>query len=42
MEVEAKFQGVAVMEMVPGHSQVLADSVLNGAFPGFYVETTFA
>ena len=42
MEVEAEFQDVAVMEAVPGHSQVLADSVLTGAFSGFDVETTFA
>ena len=42
VEIEAEFLDVAVMKAVPGHSQVLADSVLTGALPGFDVETTFA
>ena len=42
MEVEAEFQDVAVMEAVPGHSQILARSVFTGALPGLDVETTFA
>ena len=42
MEIEAEFQEIMIIETIPGHSKIFADSFFTGAFPGFYAEPTFA
>ena len=42
MKVKAEFQEITIIETIPGHPKVLANSVFTGAFPGFYAESTFA
>ena len=41
MEVEAEFKQVMIVETIPIHPQVLADSVFTGALPRLDAETTF-
>ena len=41
MQVEAEFEEVVIVETIPVHSQVLADPVFTGAFPGFDAKTPF-
>ena len=38
VEVEAELEQIMIDEVIPGHTQVLTDSVLTGAFPGFDAE----
>ena len=38
VEVEVEFQKIMIIQAVPGHSQILTDSVLLRTFPGFCLE----
>ena len=41
VKVEAELEQVVIVEVIPGHPQVLADSVFTGALPGLDAESTF-
>ena len=41
MEVETEFENIMIVEAIPGHSQVLADSVFTGTLPGLDLKPTF-
>ena len=42
MKVKAEFQEITIVETIPGHPKVLANSIFTGALPGFYTKSTFA
>ena len=42
MEIEAELQDELIFEAIPGHSQILAGSVLSGALPGLDTKASFA
>ena len=42
MQIESEFEQITILETIPGHPQVLADTIFPGALPGFDLEPTFA